>query len=714
VDPDLVRALIALEDRRFWWHPGVDPVSVARAVVSNARAGSVISGGSTVHMQVIRLVEPRPRTMASKVVEALRAIQLAIRRSRSEVLGYWLTRASYGGNLEGAHAAAWAYFGHDASALSPDEISVLVAVPQRPGDRSPRPDHVDALRAARDRAATRLRAAGVFSAEDEAAARAAPLPDEARRLPRLAPHAAARLLDASDAPVVHATLDAATQRALERLVAERRAGLVSRDIFNGAIVVIDHERGEVRGLVGSLDFWDADHGGQIAAFDVPRSPGSTLKPLLYGLEADAGRLTPSRLLIDVPVRYAGYVPENFDRQVQGVVRAQDALTASLNLPFVRMLADHGVDPFLGVLRRLGVRSLDPRPGHYGVSLIVGGVEITPMEVAAVYATMARGGTPVRLRLAADADQARRPAPEPPIWSSGANFLVERALMQRDRPDQPRIGDEPPAIAWKTGTSFAHRDAWAAGWSRALTAVVWLGNLDQRSSSALVGSTAAAPLLFDVFAALEVGATPVRPDPESRVYVDGRTPGADLGLVEVCAMSGHVPGPACPQTRRELALMARVPIDLCPYHQRVEIDVATKQRVRPDCRSGPVVVEDVVVWPAEVRRWVSDVWFDAPSAPELSVACAVTGGPAPIITSPPVNEVRLLVRGLPADAQEVPLEAIADASARLSWFVDGVFVGSAASDEAVFWTPTVGVHVIAVHDQHGRTAQRTIEVRWRQR
>lgn len=697
VDPDYLDALIAAEDARFWWHPGVDPAALARAVLQNLAAGRVVSGGSTLTMQLARMLEPRPRTLSAKVIEAARAAQLEIRLTKPEILSAYVRLAPYGRNIEGVGAASLAYFGHSADALTEAEIATLLAVPQRPATRYPHPDNVTALRAARDRVAERLREDGVFSGveEDIAALREAPLPTRLRPLPREAAHAAWWLRGSG---AVQTTLEPGVQREAERVLADYADLAAQHAVSSAAIVVVERATGDVVGLVGGFDFWSGEPGSQIPAFSVPRSPGSALKPLLYAAALDEGLILPAQLVADTPVRYGGYQPQNYDGSYDGVVTMDDALSRSLNVPFINLLAEFGVERFLGLLRQAGVQSTERRPGHYGLSLIAGGIELTPLELAGLYHALAEDGRARPLHL--------RPAQEPPgqglsVFTPGAAWLTRRTLSRRDRPDFParaRVSATERSVWWKTGTSFGNRDAWSVGGGARYVVAVWLGNLDHTGTPWLVGAQAAGPILFDVLEALGDD----RGDPQ--------LPPGDLAPVEVCALSGHLPGDACPR-RIVTPATQRVPPRRCPYHQHVDIDAETGLRLTPGCRAGRDVRRAVyVLWPPEIRRWLSDQRLTAGVAPPLAPGCAPTGqGHGPQIRSPRAGEVAMLIPGLPADQQEIALEADA-ADGELSWFVDGRLLGTAPADDRLWWTPEAGQHDIVVTDQAGRSARQTITVR----
>jgi penicillin-binding protein 1C len=719
LDPAYVQALLTLEDERFFLHPGVDPVAVGRAALTNVSRGRRVSGASTLTMQLVRVLEPRPRTWGAKVLESLRALQLELRLSKEEILAAYLQFVPYGRNVEGIEAASLAYFGHRATHLSPAEMATLLAVPQNPNRRYPSPGNAERLRVARDEVAQRLFERGALPLGPPGArvtpevalaeVRATPVPEGLKPFPREAPHAAVWLREQHPGEVrLRTTLESGTQRQVERVMRSAAAELGPKGIHNGVAVVVDRERAEVLALVGNFDFFDAKHGGQVVGFATPRSPGSTLKPFIYALAVDAGLAGPEHLVPDIPVTYGTYAPRNFDGRFQGLVRLEDALSQSLNLPFVRLLERVGVERLLGTLRRGGVTSLHPDPGHYGLSAAVGGLELTPWELAGLYVALAEEGRarPLRLLRAEGAPVLEPEARE--LFSPGAAWLARRALSLKDRPDFParrKLTGLPPRVHWKTGTSFGHRDAWAAGSGPRHTAVVWVGNFDGSASVHLVGAEAAGPLLFDILEGV---------GPRGRLEDTEAGPPEDLAEVEVCTYSGHVPTEACPHRRRGYARRSHVPAEPCPYHQRVAVDVETGLALGPTCQAGRETEARVyLTWPASVRRWLADQHRLLPQPPAWAPGCE-PGGPrrAPVILSPAAGQVTLLLPGVPAERQEVPLEAEAGQAGELTWFVDGRWLGTARADERLWWTPTLGMHEVQVSDERGLVARRQVVVRER--
>ncbi|HET7501034.1 MAG TPA: penicillin-binding protein 1C [Kofleriaceae bacterium] len=710
VDPRFIAALVALEDRRFFHHDGVDPIAIARAALTDVIHRRRVSGGSTLTMQLARLLEPRPRTVPSKLIDMFRAVQLDLRLDKRQILEQYLARTPYGGNVEGIESAAWAYFGHGARHLTPLECATLLAVPQGPTRYAPRPGNTARLRARRDQILGKLVGAGVVTGIDAVAAtaeaEATPPPERLRRMPREAAHAAVWMHHRHpDRLHLRSTLDAGVQALAEREAALRRAELAAKGIFGGAIVVVDHRTRDVVALVGNLDFLDARHGGQIAMFQRPRSPGSTLKPFVYALAIDRGLALPDYLVADVPSQYGTYRPRNFDGDWAGLVTLKGALSRSLNLPFVDLLERLGVETYVAELAHMGVAPSRTVPGEYGLSLIAGGIELTPLELAAMYATLAEDGVYRPLRLHA-ADLAPR-GPAPPVFGAGAAWLTRQALSQKDRPDFPRrrdVAGVPPAIHWKTGTSFGLRDAWAVGSGPTYTAVVWTGNVDGTPSAELVGSEAAGPLLFDVLEGL-AGRSP------AAAAAPSDEPPDDLVDVEVCAYSGHIAGEACPERTHVRAPLHAVPTEPCPYHQAYEVDHATGRAVLPACRKPGHRYDrkSFVVLPSAITAWLTDRHRSVPAPPVFDEDCAADVASAPpVIVTPGEGQIVTLIPGVPERHQLVPLTASTHAT-RLSWFVDGALLATAPSGERVYWTPAAGRHEITVADDAGHKARRVLAV-----
>jgi len=693
VDDAYMKALIRFEDKRFHYHPGFDPIAIARAAVRNVSERRIVSGASTITMQLVRLLEPRPRTVRSKLVEILRAMQIELRLTKREILALYLQYLPFGGNIEGVEAAAAAYFGHRASDLTPFETAYLLSVPQDPENRRPTPEHVEPMKIIIARTARRLCDSGIFGRKQfEEALGAEPL-SSVKPFPRNAMHVSNYLLERFGDAAIRSTISREAQAAAETAIASYRREFNLMGIHNAAAVVIDNSNGEVLAAVGNFDFMDEKNHGQVIGFAAPRSPGSAMKPFIYAMAIDRGMALPSYLVEDIPVRYAGYRPINYDRKFRGLVTLEDALSKSLNIPFVNLLKRVGLSSYLAFLRRCGITTLEGEKGYYGLSVAIGGMETKLSELANMYAMLARNGLFMDLHWTKDK---RRRKPKR-LLSPGATYLTRKTLRIKDRPDFPgsRRSTSPAAdIFWKTGTSSRHRDAWALGSTHGYTAGIWVGNFDGKSSRHIVGTERAGPILFDILETLSKK-EPYRPE-------DGPT--EDLVEVRVCALSGRIAGPHCPHGKYVKAVATATPVEKCPYHVEYLIDAETGYRLNPTCREGRNVVARVfTVLPASVRRWVGDRNIDATDPPPMSPSCSTVSTRKSItIISPKSEAVFFVVPGLKADRQEIPLEADAGSDVgEIFWFVNGKFIAASAPRNRVWLTPRPGEYEVRAMDASGR-------------
>jgi penicillin-binding protein 1C len=496
VDPRFLKLLFAYEDKRFWTHHGVDPEALMRAAFQFVSSGHIVSGGSTITMQVARLLEPRRhRSLLAKLHQIVRAFELEHALSKDEIISLYLTLAPYGGNLEGVRAASLAYFGKEPRRLSLAQAALLVALPQSPELR--RPDrYAKAARAARDRVLDRVAAAGVLPRDEIAHAKAQGVPHARRELPTLAPHSADHIVSQEpDLRVHRLTIAAPLQNKLQELARERARAIGPQ--ISVAILAVDNATGEVRARVGSADFFDAARAGQVDMTQALRSPGSTLKPFIYGLGFEDGLIHPETLIDDRPVRYGSYVPENFDLTFQGTVTVRRALQLSLNVPAIAVLDKVGVNRLSARLTQAGAGLVLPTGEAPGLAMGLGGVGIKLNDLVMLYSGLARLGAAVPLtqRVGHATQTARRLLDPVAAWYVG-NVLIGAP---------PPLNAPPGRIAFKTGTSYGYRDAWAVGFDGHMTIGVWVGRPDGAPVPGLVGRSAAAPILFDAFA--RTGLTP---------------------------------------------------------------------------------------------------------------------------------------------------------------------------------------------------------------
>lgn len=497
IDPDFVDALIRVEDKRFLDHHGTDWLGLFRAAFDSVAAGQIVSGGSTLTMQTARMLEPRPRNVGSKLIEIWRANQLERRLSKREILELYLSLTPYGGNLEGVRAASWSYFGHEADRLSTDEIALLIALPQSPEVR--RPDRRPEFSArARDWVAEKLARYGVFSENDVLEVAASAIPARRLDFPDRAWHGADAALASGPREDVRSTLDAALQAELER-IALTRAQLEGTDVQVSAIVVHVPTRA-VRALVGSASRERA--GGWLDLTNRPRSPGSTLKPFIYALAFDDGTASADTRIQDLPSRFAGYQPENFDRMFHGDVRVSDALQHSLNVPAVLMLDRVGAERFSAQLAIAGARPRvsGARGQSAGLAIALGGAGLTGRELAVLYSALGDGGVAKPLVWRAEEERANQADPGRRLMGEASAAEILRILQGSPSPAgrmPGRLTQDAPQIAFKTGTSYGYRDAWAAAVSGQHVIVVWVGRADGAPRTGVTGRDIALPILFEM-------------------------------------------------------------------------------------------------------------------------------------------------------------------------------------------------------------------------
>lgn len=516
IDPEFQRRLIAVEDARFWLHPGVDPIALARASVAYVRAGRVTQGGSTITMQLARLLEPRPRTIQSKLIEILRAVQIERRMTKRQILAAYLTMAPYGGNLEGVRAASRAYFQRDPQWLDDAEMALLIALPQAPEAR--RPDrHPGAARAARDSVLDMFVSVGAISRQRAAEGKEVAIPARAP-FPFSAPHAGEELVAQHPGEgVLRSTIDARLQHDLEAL-ARRRATALEREA-QVAIIAVQINGRAVRARVGGAGRERA--GGFIDMTRAIRSPGSALKPFLYAIAFDEGIAAPETLVRDAPRRFGGYLPENFDRQFHGDVTLEDALQHSLNLPAVATLERIGAGRFQAALTHAGADIRMPRraDSEPGLALALGGVGITLEDLVELYATLGDGGRSHPLETQEPGD-----------------FALTRRFVRRETADRvleilagspspagrvpTQLAQNAPRVAFKTGTSYGFRDAWSVGVSNGYVIGVWVGRPDGAPRPGATGREAALPILFEAFDLLGAPTDQINPPQVDRQVAPG--------------------------------------------------------------------------------------------------------------------------------------------------------------------------------------------------
>jgi penicillin-binding protein 1C len=699
VSPILPRLIIAAEDRHFRRHPGVNPLSLLRAALANATAGRVVSGGSTITMQLARLARPKPRTLSAKIGEALAALALERQLSKDAILERYLNMAPYGGNIVGVGAASSFYCNKTPDRLSLAEAALLTVLPRSPLRLDP-VRHPAAARAARNQLLADMARRGVIAPEAAREAAAAPLPQALAKPPFIAPQFCelAREQAGPTAVRVDTSLDPAAQKAVGSILGNRKSWLAAQGIGAVAAVVLDAASRDVLAMVGSTDYFGDARFGQINGATIRRSPGSALKPFLYAMALDAGIIFPQSLMLDIPTGYAGYAPKNYDGRFRGRVTMEQALITSLNVPAVRLLNTVGPAPFLDLLHRGGLSTLDKSAAHYGLSLVLGGGEVTLLSLVNLYADLAGGGGHRPPKLLSG-----QPATPIRLFSPEACALVTEILTHVERPDLPTSWERAlavPAVAWKTGTSYGHRDAWAIGYSADRVIGVWVGNMDGTPVKGISGAVHAGPILFELFRAVE--------ERGSRLAAP---PGLNIREIEVCAESRELPGPDCPRRVTARIIPGVTKLMSCPLHRRVLVDAVTGRSLGGDCLATHDAKSVVVAqYPAELVSWWRAVGIPFEGPPEPEPGCGAPRGEGPRIVSPSPATPYALRRDAPAEFQQIALTAAAAADCRrLSWYVDGELAAQGGPGERLFWQPSVGAHRLVVADDLGRIDAVTVRV-----
>lgn len=702
----LVDATIAAEDRRFFRHAGIDPIAVARATVRNARHGRWAEGGSTISQQVVKLLLARgravpPRGMVAKLREGVLALRLEHRLAKREILALYLNLAPYGNQLTGADRASQAYFGHDASLLTPAQAAFLASLPQRPSTYNPYRDQQRARRR-QERVIVQMGLSGALSPDGVRAAldeRLTLVPDSARFL---APHFVERVLaqvGRRRPRQIVTTLDAGLQREVRGIIRAARPALDRHGAHNVAAVVLDNATGGWLAWEGSGDYDDIEHGGRIDGVVSPRQPGSALKPFTYALAFEQGE-TPASVLPDVPSHFPTaqegvvYSPRNYDNRFRGPMLARRALAGSENVPAVALASRIGVANLLRFLRVAGLSTLDKTAAYYGLGLTLGDAEVRLDEMVAAYAAFARGGmaiTPVLLLN-------QRGAPPRALMSPRSAFWITDILSD-DEARAFAFGrggslEFPFEVAAKTGTSQAYHDNWAIGYTREVTVGVWVGNFDRAPLAGSSGVMGAGPIFHAIMLAAASRATGTLPDPLVPATVAG--PERATRRI-VCALSGLVAGDACPHQEEEW-VAANTALRTCDWHE------ATPRGI-------------VVHWPDAFQGWASaERLGDSLVAPSRGRVLPAVGSAhrqaasTLRVLNPPDGAVYLLDPTLRPEFQTVSLRASADPTGRVEWRIDGRVAGVTTPGASIDWQLVPGAHVITAHDGHGRSASASITVR----
>ncbi|PPS63485.1 peptidoglycan glycosyltransferase PbpC [Pseudomonas sp. BRM28] len=707
VSPYYLEALLTYEDRWFYRHPGVNPLALGRAAWQNLTGGRVLSGGSTLSMQVARLLDPHSRTLPGKLRQVWRTAQLEWHLSKRQILELYLNRAPFGGTLQGVAAASWAYLGKSPLQLTPAEAALLAVLPQAPSRL--RPDrHPERARLARDKVLQRLGEYQVWPQQRIAEAQEEPLLLAPRQEPALAPLLARRLNRADSPPLIHTTLDAALQRRLEDLLLGWRARLPERT--SAAILVVESQTMAVRAYLGSVDLGDERRFGHVDMITALRSPGSTLKPFLYGMAMDDGLIHSESLLQDVPRRYGDYRPGNFSMGFSGPVAASSALALSLNLPAVQLLEAYGPKRFAAQMRMGGMPLSLPTAAEPNLSLILGGAGSRLEDLVSGYSAFARDGMSAPLRLQPDA-----PLVERRLLSPGSAWIIRRILSGQARPDRDPHAElvQRPQLAWKTGTSYGFRDAWSIGVGPRYLIGIWIGRPDGTPVPGQFGLASAAPLMLQVHDVLS------NRDSQRGIAAPVPAVPGNVGVAAVCWPLGQPMARTDPNCRRQRfawTLDNTTPPTLLAQDQPLGVGLLEKvwvnaRGLRVDAACAGAAPRDIALWPAPLDPWLPRLERREARLPAIDPSCPpqvpASAAPLSVVGIRPGDQLRRPATS--RDALHLSVSALGGEGQRW-WFLNGAPLGETTAQAALAVNlEEVGRYELSVLDASGQTARVEFQV-----
>ncbi len=716
-------AITHFEDQYFFYHLGFNPVSLLRAAWQNFREGKVVSGGSTLTMQVVRLSRGKDRTLWEKCKEILLAIRLELATTKNEILSLYAAHAPFGGNIVGIEAAAWRYFGRPPQQLSWAENAVLAVLPNSPSLIYPGKNQ-EILKLKRDKLLLRLFENQVLDTITYQLALSEPLPGKPKNLPNLAPHLLARAIkEGRQGNRIKSTLDINLQTRVNKILDDRHRVLKANAIHNGAVVVLEVKTGNCLAYVGNIQC-EREHNPAVDVVTAPRSTGSVLKPILYAAMLDEGMLLPKTLIPDIPTIIDGFAPRNFDKKFEGAVPADQVVARSLNVPSVHMLRNYGVEKFHFLLQKLGLTTLTQPPGHYGLSLILGGAEGTLWDLCGVYAGMARTlnnffinpppyrysrsdyHTPNYSVAHSEKDLLEKKIQDKSKanWlSASAVWFAFKAMQEVVRPEEETGWEYYSSIqqlAWKTGTSFGFRDGWAFGLTPDYVIGVWVGNADGEGRPGLTGTTSAAPILFDIAQIM----------PKSSWF---SMPGSELAKVKISKASGYRASLDCPDTISMLVPRAGLNTVSCPYHHLIHLDKAGKYQVDSSCE--PIAQMRHANWfvlpPVQEWYYKNSHSLYKP-LPPFRQGCGTDA--ANVLTMDmiyPKDFSRIYVpRELDGERGKTVFEAThRNVQAKIFWHLDNKFIGTTSRNHQFGMAPPPGWHTLTLVDENGEILIRKFEI-----
>ncbi|UBD10030.1 penicillin-binding protein 1C [Bacteroides thetaiotaomicron] len=691
--------LITFEDKHFYHHWGVNPFAIGRAFYQNVKNKRIVSGGSTLTMQTIRLARNESRTFREKLIEMIWATRLEFRASKEEILSMYISHAPFGGNVVGLDAAAWRYFGHSADDLSWAESAMLAVLPNAPAMI-----HLSKGRKTlldkRNRLLKQLLEKKTIDSSTYELAISEPLPDEPHPLPQIAPYLVSRFYQERNGEYSRSTINKGIQTQIEDL-AERWSNEFRRsDIRNLAILVIDIPSNQVVAYCGNVHFDQKQGGNQVDVIQAPRSTGSILKPFLYYAMLQEGSLLPDMLLPDVPVNINGFTPQNFSMQFEGAVPASEALARSLNIPAVTMLQRYGVPKFHSFLQQIGLKTINRSSSHYGLSLILGGAEATLWDVTNAYAMMGRSLLQLPQRSCSLLLPTSRITESTDPFQPGAVWQTFDALKEVNRPEEIDWKSIPSmqTIAWKTGTSYGFRDAWAVGVTPRYAVGVWVGNATGEGKPGLVGAQTAGPVLFDIFNLLPSSSWFTRP---AGIFVEA----------EVCRKSGHLKGRFCDETDTLLVLPAGLRTEACPYHHLVTLSADESQRIYENCaNTEPTLQKSWFTLPPVWEWYYKQHHPEYKPLPPFKAGCGEDTFQPMQFIYPPMNARIKLPKQLDGSKGFLTVElAHSNPNATIFWHLDETYQAQTQDFHKISLQPAAGKHSLTAVDGEGNTISTTFFV-----
>ncbi len=700
--PQLKKTLIHKEDKYFYYHFGVNPVSISRALFNNLLKMQTTSGASTITMQVVRLIEPKSRTYAHKTWEIFRALQLEWHYSKEEILQMYFNLVPYGSNIEGIKSASLLYFNKMPQKLSLAEIVTLTIIPNRPTSLVMGKNN-EHIQQERDKWLDRFVNEGVFSAKSIQNAKTEILNAVRQDAPQKAPHFSNHLrkLYPHQNPI-YTHLHLEKQEKVQQLAQNYVRRLAHLNIYNAAVLIINNRSQAVEVYVGSPDFQDKKNAGEVDGIQAIRSPGSTLKPLAYGLAFDKGVLTAKTMLADVPIDFGGFEPENFSRDFMGKVSAEDALARSLNIPAVRVLQEIGMGYFIQKLKRANFQQINLDQKKLGLSVVLGGCGVSLENLVGLYASFANQGRYQALQYLQKNKKEEKPIE---LFSAAASYVITNILTKAQRPDMPNAFENTlriPKVAWKTGTSFGRRDAWSIGYNEQYTVGVWIGNFSGEGVNHLVGGEVATPLLFEIFNTLAYNSP-------KNWFKAPKT----LQIRWVCSESGLPPNYFCENQIIDQYLPLISPSTRCTHLREVFISEDDRESYCLACLPAAGYRKALYAnLSAEFSAFYDFSGISQDKAPPHSATCTRLtdqGRESPVITSPSADKQYIIDRDAPPQIQ-LKCKAAHDVR-KVYWYLNQKFYKVASPNEAVFFTPELGAMHIACSDDQGRTTQLNIQIQY---